>query len=38
MENIYDDEHDKEMAELANIEAQPHPGEVMPQDEEASDE
>ena len=36
-EKIYDDEQDKANAELANIEAQPHPGEDMPQDEEASD-
>jgi hypothetical protein len=38
MEDIYDDEHDKDMAALKDIEAQPHPGEDEPQEEEASDE
>ena len=38
MEDIYDDEHDKEMAALKDIEAQAHPGEDQPQDEEESDE
>jgi hypothetical protein len=36
-EKIYDDEQDKANAELNLIEAQPHPGEDTPQDEEASD-
>ena len=35
--HIYDDEHDKEMAALADIKAQPHPGEDQPQDEEPTD-
>ena len=35
--HIYDDEQDKEMAALADIEAQPHPGEDQPQDEEPTD-
>ena len=36
---IYDDEEDKATHALKDIEAQPHPGEDMPQDNvEASDE
>ncbi len=34
MTEKYDDEQDKANDELKNIEAQPHPGEYLPQDEE----
>ena len=34
MTEKYDDEQDKINDELKNIEAQPHPGEDLPQDEE----
>ncbi len=30
--NIYDDDNDKEMAELENIVPEPHPGDDGPQD------
>ena len=34
MAEKYDDEQDKINDELKNIEAKPHPGEELPQDEE----